>query len=131
MLSPASGTGQFFTKSVKIIRFVRQGCTNRPFFHIVVTEKRRDQFMPVIEQLGTYDPMPNQHNEKLVSLNYERIRHWIGNGATVSQPVEQLFGMSGFFPIHPTSYLAAWRNRRVLQEEALKEAEDKSKDKTV
>lgn len=48
--------------------------------------------MPVIEQLGSFDPIPNQNNEKLVSLNYERIRHWIGNGAHVSTPVEQLFG---------------------------------------
>ncbi|XP_017768776.1 PREDICTED: probable 28S ribosomal protein S16, mitochondrial, partial [Nicrophorus vespilloides] len=71
MLSPASGTGQFYAKSAKIIRFVRYGCTNRPFFHIVVTEVKRGQHMPVIEQLGAFDPIPNQNNEKLVSLNLE------------------------------------------------------------
>lgn len=38
MLHPASGTGQFFPWSAKIIRFARKGCTNRPFYHIVVTE---------------------------------------------------------------------------------------------
>lgn len=37
-LSPASGTGKFYKLSAKIIRFARHGCTNRPFFHIVVTE---------------------------------------------------------------------------------------------
>lgn len=37
-LSPASGTGRYWAKSAKIIRFARQGCTNRPFFQIVVME---------------------------------------------------------------------------------------------
>lgn len=38
MLFPSSGTGQFAANSAKIIRFVRKGCTNRPFYHIVVAE---------------------------------------------------------------------------------------------
>lgn len=52
--------------------------------------------MPVIEQLGSYDPMPNQHNEKLVSLNLERIYYWLGKGAVASKPVEELLGKSYF-----------------------------------
>lgn len=38
MLSPASGTGKFALRSCKVIRFVRLGCTNRPFYHIVIQE---------------------------------------------------------------------------------------------
>nr|CAH7762230.1 unnamed protein product [Callosobruchus chinensis] len=119
MLHPGSGTGVFVRNSEKVIRLLRQGCTNRPFFHIVVVEaslKRKNQHRPVIEQVGTFDPLPNEHNEKLTSLNYERIRHWIGNGADVSKPVQQLLGLAGFFPIHPTSYMNAWRNRRATKE---------------
>lgn len=37
-LSPASGIGRFYARSAKTIRFARHGCTNRPFFHIVVME---------------------------------------------------------------------------------------------
>ncbi|KOB70825.1 28S ribosomal protein S16 [Operophtera brumata] len=37
VLPPASGTGRYFAKAAKSIRLVRQGCTNRPFFHISVT----------------------------------------------------------------------------------------------
>lgn len=43
--------------------------------------------------MGSYDPLVNEHNEKLVALNLERIRHWIGNGADVTLPVAQLLGM--------------------------------------
>lgn len=56
-------------------------------------QAKKDKHAPVIEQLGTYDPLPNEYNEKLVALNYERIRYWIGNGAVTSKPVEQLFGI--------------------------------------
>lgn len=48
--------------------------------------------MPVIEQVGTYDPLPNEKNEKLVTFNFERVRHWIGSGAHVSTPVAELLG---------------------------------------
>lgn len=53
--------------------------------------------MPVIEQVGTYDPMPNVHNEKLVTLNFERIRHWIGRGAHISAPVAEILGTHVLF----------------------------------
>ncbi|XP_049785697.1 probable 28S ribosomal protein S16, mitochondrial [Schistocerca cancellata] len=116
MVFPASGGAKFLADSAKVIRFARQGCTNRPFFHIVVMERHREQYDPVIEQVGSYDPMPNQLNEKLVSLNFERIKYWIGTGADVSTPVAELLGLAGFYPIHPRTYMTAWRNRRSATE---------------
>lgn len=38
VLKPASGGAAFDEKSLKAIRFVRMGCANRPFYHIVVAE---------------------------------------------------------------------------------------------
>lgn len=38
LLIPASGHGRFWKTSAKTIRFAKQGCTNRPFFQIVVME---------------------------------------------------------------------------------------------
>ncbi|GJQ76120.1 hypothetical protein Trydic_g1868 [Trypoxylus dichotomus] len=124
MLSPASGTGTFYRRSAKIIRFARYGCANRPFFHIVVTERRRTQHMPVIEQLGTYDPLENEHKEKLVSLNLERILYWIGSGAHISRPVDQLFGLAGLLPVHPTTYITAWRNRKAMEDKAKEDSKE-------
>ncbi|GBP11091.1 Probable 28S ribosomal protein S16, mitochondrial [Eumeta japonica] len=90
-LPPASGTGKYYALAAKSIRLIRQGCTNRPFFHISVTHRKRLNQYPVIEQLGSYDPMVNMYNEKLVALNLERIRFWLGKGAHVSKPVAELF----------------------------------------
>ncbi len=79
------------------------------------------QFSPVIEQLGTYDPMPNKHDQIMVSLNFERIGHWIGCGARVSSPVAHLLGLSGLLPIYPKTYMKAWRYR--ARQRAKEEAE--------
>ncbi|CAH2242254.1 probable 28S ribosomal protein S16, mitochondrial [Pararge aegeria] len=119
-LPPASGTGRYFARAAKSIRLIRQGCTNRPFFHISVTHRRRLNSQPVIEQLGSYDPMPNINNEKLVALNLERIKYWLGQGAHVTNPVGELLGLAGFFPIHPRSYMTAWRNRKTSRENQAK-----------
>ncbi|XP_075986310.1 mitochondrial ribosomal protein S16 [Anticarsia gemmatalis] len=125
-LPPASGTGRYFARAAKSIRLIRHGCTNRPFFHISVTHRRRVNTQPVIEQLGSFDPMANVNNEKLVALNLERIKFWLGQGAHVSKPVAELFGLSGFFPIHPRSYMVAWRNRRTERENLAKQEAEKS-----
>ncbi|XP_028170624.1 small ribosomal subunit protein bS16m [Ostrinia nubilalis] len=122
-LPPASGTGRFFAKAAKSIRLIRQGCTNRPFFHISVTQRKRLNSQPVIEQLGSYDPMANINNEKLVALNLERMKYWLGKGAHVSPPVAEILGLSGFFPIHPRTYMTAWRNRRTERENLAKQLE--------
>lgn len=37
--------------------------------------------------------MPNERNEKLVSCNFERIRYWIGEGATFSHEAKVVLGM--------------------------------------
>ncbi|XP_055917097.1 probable 28S ribosomal protein S16, mitochondrial [Eupeodes corollae] len=126
-LSPASGIGRFYKRSAKIIRCVRWGCTNRPFYHIVVMERRKDQHQPVIEQLGSYDPLINEHGERLVSFNFERIRHWLGNGAHLSKPAAELLGIAGFTPIHPKTYMTAWRNRQqIADQESKKQLDDKT-----
>jgi hypothetical protein len=42
---PASGGGVYMRFTPKIIRFQRHGCTNRPFFHIVVMEVSNNMHM--------------------------------------------------------------------------------------
>ncbi|KAG6443509.1 probable 28S ribosomal protein S16, mitochondrial [Manduca sexta] len=128
VLPPSSGIGRCYAKAAKSIRLIRHGCTNRPFYHISVIHRKRPNSLPVIEQLGSYDPMPNINNEKLVALNFERLKYWLGKGAHVTNPVGELLGLAGFFPIHPRSYMTAWRNRQTERENLAKqEAENQEK----
>eukprot|EP00092_Neocalanus_flemingeri_P053804 GFUD01063304.1.p1 GENE.GFUD01063304.1~~GFUD01063304.1.p1 ORF type:complete len:137 (-),score=47.29 GFUD01063304.1:354-764(-) len=100
-----------------VVRFQQWGCQNRPFYHIVVdktTHPNRRQIDPV-EQVGTYDPSTNSHNEKLVSLNLERLQVYLAGGVQLSRPVAQLMGLAGLTPQHPDTYVTAWRNREAVQ----------------
>lgn len=65
---------------------------NRPFYRIVAAYNKRARDGKYIEQLGTYDPLPNVYNEKLVSFNFDRIKYWIGCGAHPTKPVAKLLG---------------------------------------
>lgn len=108
---------------------------NRPFYRIVAAYNKRARDGKYIEQLGTYDPLPNIYNEKLVSFNSDRIKYWIGNGAHLTKPVAKLLGLAGFFPLHPMTITEAERRRAQAaqtetstaeegnQEESQKEAE--------
>lgn len=94
------------------VRLVRMGCTNRPFYYVVAADIHRSQHGKVYEQLGSLDPMPNSHGEMICGLNFEGIRYWIARGARISQPVQKLLGLSGFYPIHPMSYITARRRAK-------------------
>lgn len=53
----------------------------------------------------------NKYGERLVALNVERIRHWIGTGAHISKPSAELLGIAGLLPVHPKTLMTARRNR--------------------
>ncbi|EAW54487.1 MRPS16 isoform 1 [Pan troglodytes] len=101
------------------IRLALGGCTNRPFYRIVAAHNKCPRDGRFVEQLGSYDPLPNSHGEKLVALNLDRIRHWIGCGAHLSKPMEKLLGLAGFFPLHPMMITNAERLRRKRAREVL------------
>lgn len=101
------------------IRLALGGCTNRPFYRIVAAHNKCPRDGRFVEQLGSFDPLPNSNGEKLVALNLNRIRYWIGCGAHLSKPMEKLLGLSGFYPLHPMMITNAERLRRKRAQEAL------------
>ncbi|KAL6464950.1 hypothetical protein MHYP_G00272670 [Metynnis hypsauchen] len=108
-----------------VIRLALGGATNRPFYRIVAAYNKRARDGKYLEQLGSYDPLPNIYNEKLVSFNYDRIKYWMGCGAHPTKPVAKLLGLAGFFPLHPMTITAAERRRKAaLKDEVKAEDED-------
>ncbi|EEB12709.1 mitochondrial 28S ribosomal protein S16, putative [Pediculus humanus corporis] len=114
-LPSSIGGASFSAKSIKVIRLIKYGCANRPFFHISVMERHKEPTEQVIEQIGNYDPLPNQDNEKLVAINFQRLEYWLSQGAKVTLPVQNLLGLSGYFPIHYNTYRTAWNNRNKIE----------------
>ena len=72
------------------IRLTRGGAKKRPFYHIIVTDSRSARDGRNIERVGFFNPVA-QGNEKRVEMNIERINHWIGNGAQMTDKVGALY----------------------------------------
>ena len=71
------------------IRLSRGGAKKRPFYHIVVTDQRNKRDGRNIERLGFFNPIA-RGQEKRLELNTERVDHWVGQGAQVSERVRSL-----------------------------------------
>jgi small subunit ribosomal protein S16 len=71
------------------IRLSRGGAKKRPFYHVVVTDSRCKRDGRYIERVGFFNPVASGRAERL-SLNEERIQHWIGTGAQTTDRVHSL-----------------------------------------
>lgn len=71
------------------IRLTRGGAKKRPFYHIVVTDQRNKRDGRAIERVGFYNPIA-QGNEAKLQLDTERVQHWIGHGAQMTDKVRVL-----------------------------------------
>jgi len=72
-----------------VIRLSRTGAKKRPFYHIVVADKRRARDGRFIENLGYFNPIAAGKDVRL-SLDLARAEHWIGQGAQASDRVKSL-----------------------------------------
>jgi small subunit ribosomal protein S16 len=69
------------------IRMSRHGAKKKPFYRIVVSDRRFPRDGRYIEQVGTYDPRAKTGG---VKLDREKISAWIKKGALPSETVSQL-----------------------------------------
>ena len=116
------------------IRLSRGGRKKRPFYRIVVADKRMPRDGRYIERLGTYNPLLNDDNEQRVQLNEERIKHWLGEGAQPSERVAIFLGKAGLIdmpaqPNRPKKSAPGEKAKMLLEEkeEKRKEAEEAAK----
>jgi small subunit ribosomal protein S16 len=65
----------------------RHGTKKRPFYRIVVSDRRFPRDGRYIEQVGTYDPSAATGGLK---LNRDKVETWIKKGAKPSQTVSEL-----------------------------------------
>jgi small subunit ribosomal protein S16 len=63
------------------------GSKKRPFFRVVVTDSRTARDSSFVEILGHYNP---RLKPARVEIDRERITHWVGKGAQLSNTVRTL-----------------------------------------
>lgn len=72
-----------------IIRLSRGGATKRPFYHIVVTDRRNRRDGRYIERVGFFNPIAAGGEDRL-RVDLGRVDHWIAQGAQTSERVADL-----------------------------------------
>ncbi|MEY3018599.1 MAG: hypothetical protein RL336_1734 [Pseudomonadota bacterium] len=71
------------------IRLARGGSKKRPFYHVTVADSRNARNGRFIERVGFFNPVARGQEERL-RLDNDRINHWVGLGAQMSDRVAQL-----------------------------------------
>ncbi len=78
------------------IRLSRGGAKKRPFYRIVLADSRSPRDGKFLERLGTYNPMLAQGAEGRITLNEERIKHWLQIGAQPTDRVARFLADAGY-----------------------------------
>ena len=100
---------------------MRMGAKKKPFYRIVVKEKRSKRDGKYLENVGTYNPMADPAEVKLV---HDRIQYWISVGA---QPTETVASLIKHNPVQTEEEQAAAIQAKADKLEAEKAARAEEK----
>lgn len=70
------------------IRLTRGGARKHAYYRVIAIDERTRRDGRALEVLGAYDPMVKP---AAITLNTERIEHWVARGAQLSKAVQALF----------------------------------------
>ena len=74
------------------MRLTRIGSKKRPYYRIVVIEKKRAQNGRFLEVLGQYAPLSEPTH---IEVNEDRARYWLSKGAKPSDTVRDILRQRG------------------------------------
>ena len=103
------------------ISLMRMGSKGKPFYRLVVKEKRSKRDGAYLENVGTYDPMADPAE---VNLKHDRIQYWIGVGAQPTDTVKSLIKNN---PVQTEEEKAAALQAREAKKEADRKAREDAK----
>lgn len=69
------------------MRLTRIGSKKRPYYRIVVIDKRRARNGRFLEVLGQYNPIASPAQ---IEINSERAQYWLSKGAEPSETVRSI-----------------------------------------
>jgi small subunit ribosomal protein S16 len=75
------------------IRLKKFGTKKRPYYRIVVMDKREGRDARTIEEIGIYHPI--EVEEKQIRFDEAKVREWLAKGATPSDTVKNLLNKKG------------------------------------
>ena len=76
------------------IRLKRFGTKKRPYYRIVVIDKKAPRDGKTIEEIGYYHPI--EAEDKQIVFDAEKVRAWLDKGAVVSDTVRGILNKKNF-----------------------------------
>ena len=73
------------------LRLKRVGSKKRPFYRVVASDSRAKRDGSYIELIGTYSTL----EDNKININEELALKWLGNGATPTDTVKNIFTKAG------------------------------------
>ncbi|EMD83677.1 30S ribosomal protein S16 [Pacificimonas flava] len=112
-----------------VMRLSRGGAKKRPYYRIVVADKRAARDGKYLERVGSYNPLLPKDSEERVKIDTERAQHWLSVGAVPSDRVARFLDAAGLYKReaknNPKKGEPGANAKARLEERAAKEAERK------
>jgi len=112
-------------ENVPYIDCIAKGPPGRKWVSIELTCHRFSQVggqshYECLEQLGSFDPIPNRWGQKVCGLNVERIKYWLACGCHLTDASAKILGLAGITPISPDTVFQAkkLKERHVIEQRA-------------
>jgi len=109
------------------LRMARGGRRNLPYYRIVVADSRAPRDGKFIEKLGSYNPVLSNDNPNRVTLNVERIKYWLSQGAQPSDRIALILGKAGVIEMPKYGVTPQKSAPKAKAQERVREKEEKAK----
>ena len=109
------------------IRLSRGGSKKRPFYKVVAADQRAPRDGRFIERLGSYNPMlPKDHADRF-TVDVERVKYWLSNGAQPTERLAKMLSSLGVVSAPATREQPKKSAPKAKALERIKEKEEKAK----
>ena len=81
------------------MRLSMGGTKKRPVYKVVVADSRFPRDGRFIEKLGFFNPLIPKDKKERMSLDAERIKYWLGQGAPPTTRVARILGENELMPM--------------------------------
>ena len=75
------------------------GAKKRPIYKIVIADSRFPRDGRFIEKVGLFNPLLPKEKKERITIEAERVKHWISKGAKPTLRVQRILGEVELFPM--------------------------------
>ena len=109
------------------IRLSMIGAKKRPIYKIVIADSRFPRDGRFIEKVGLFNPLLPKEKKERITIEAERIKHWISKGAKPTLRVSRILGEAQIMPMpkprnNPNKAIPKKDRKKDGKEEPKKEA---------